>query len=87
MARFGNSADPSLRLETTTGALGQLQYVAFPVRRTRVSPTEHIETSKRHVLLERSLEDGMRMSRVIDKAVASDERAHPSEDEEPRGGS
>ncbi|WP_286793315.1 Shedu immune nuclease family protein [Microbacterium sp. UBA3394] len=59
MARFGNSADPSLRLETTTGALGQLQYVAFPVRRTRVSPTEHIETSKRHVLLERSLEDGM----------------------------
>lgn len=36
---------------------------------------------------DRSLEDGMRMSRVIDKAVASDERAHPSEDEEPRGGS
>lgn len=58
MARFGATPDARLRLETVTGAQGQLQFVASPLRRVRVSGTEHVETSARHVLLERSVSDG-----------------------------
>ncbi|OUE31176.1 hypothetical protein BFL35_06405 [Clavibacter michiganensis] len=77
MARFGNSADPSLRLETAEGASGQLQYVAFPARRTQVSPTEYVETSKRHVLLERSLENGLITTAPLNTLAGSERFFQP----------
>ena len=64
MARFGNSSEPSLRLEEGTGSEGQLQYVAFPLRRTRVSSTEYVETTTRHILLERAVEDGLVITEI-----------------------
>lgn len=59
MARFGGDSDARLRLEISRGPSGQLQYVAYPLRRNRVSPTEYVDTTDRHVLLERSLSDGL----------------------------
>ncbi|MFE1646191.1 Shedu immune nuclease family protein [Microbacterium sp. P01] len=59
MARFGGNSDTRLRLEISSGGPGQLQYVAFPLRRTQVSPTEYVETTARHVLLERSASEGL----------------------------
>ncbi len=54
MARFGADGDARLRLEESTGSEGQAQYVAFPLRRNRVSSTKSVEKTPRHVLVERS---------------------------------
>lgn len=77
MARFGNNSDPSLRLETRTGPAGQLQYVASPLRRTRLSSTEYVETTTQHVLLERSVEDGLVITAPLNTLAGSERYFQP----------
>ncbi|HBS09049.1 MAG TPA: DUF4263 domain-containing protein [Microbacterium sp.] len=77
MARFGNSSEPSLRLEEGTGSEGQLQYVAFPLRRTRVSSTEYVETTTRHILLERAVEDGLVITAPLNTIAGSERFFQP----------